>query len=578
MNTDSLPLDSGSAVHPLPLVNIVAKDPSFRGIENRRLIESLRVMMAIIAGLLMLDASAAAQRPLSLAILAFSVYAAALFWKAATGATSIQQSLFYWLDALWFLLFLSLATEFRTQYFLFLFFPVFFAAWRAGYRESLAISAFSGLASMVIIALGDPSISWTRILALPLSLFIVGPLFVTLTRGEAATRKSQAFVARIVEGFDPRRGFDSVIPQLIADIAVQMGASAAILALRGGEGGHRVFCWEGEDGSSELSESAALPLAEQALSLSSDVAFGWSGARHWWERDREIAIGPSGAVLSPSLADHQTLRALAGIFGKTRLMAVSLASPGIGHVRLILAGESIDIQAQTVGMLVHIVDQVGPSVENTCLRERLAIEAIDTERARIGRDLHDSAIQPYIGLKFAIEAVQRRAGSDNPVAPDLARLVDMATDELATMRDVISGLRGAPGKGGALLSSAVRRQASRFEQLFGIRVDVSVDGEMPVSRRIAGEMFHIVAEGLSNIRRHTQARQASISLRSVDGILVLSISNPNDIGQSGGRGFRPVSLTERAVALGGSVELDYSGNRTTVTIRVPVPSGKEVKK
>jgi signal transduction histidine kinase len=405
-------------------------------------------------------------------------------------------------------------------------------------------------------------------------LFIVGPLFVALARVEAATRKSQAFAASIVEGLNPRRGFDNIIPDLIAQIARQLDASSAILAMCPFEGHTRVYCWETDSGSSELSESAAGPLAEQALSLTSEGALGWSSSRHWWERNRQVSIGRAGAPLSFTQKDRDTLCALAGLIGNTRLISVPLSSPGIGHMRLILAGEAIDIRAQSIEVLVHIFEQISPSVENAYLRERLATEAADTERARIGRDLHDSAIQPYIGLKFAVEAVQRRAGSDNPIAQDLAQLVEMVSDELATMREVISGLRGVPGKGGALLSSAVRRQASRFAQLFGIQVEVEVEGEMPVSRRIAGEMFHIVAEGLSNIRRHTQARQAWISLRSVDGLLILSIRNTNDVRSPKVPDFTPVSLTERAAALGGSVELSRDESSTTVTVRVPMPSSK----
>jgi len=577
VNTDStqiLPL-SGNGIHPIQLVNAGGEEIAPRVAEYRRLIESLRVMLAIISGLLMLDAHSTVQASLSIGVMAFSIYAITLLWMAANGSTGIQRPVFYWIDALWFLVLLALAGEARTHYFLFLFFPVFFAAWRTGYRESIAIAAFSGLASLVIFSLRDPGISWTRLLALPLSLFIVGPLFVALARVEAATRKRQAFAASIVEGLDPRRGFDTIIPDLIAQIAGQLDASSAILAMRPFEGQTRVYCWETEAGSSELSESAAVPLAEQALSLTSKGAFGWSSSRHWWERECQVSIGAAGALLSFTQKDRDTLCALASLIGNTRLISVPLSSPGIGHMRLILAGEAMDIQAQSIETLLHIVEQISPSVENAYLRERLANEAADTERARIGRDLHDSAIQPYIGLKFAIEAVQRRAGSDNPIAPDMAQLVEMVSDELATMREVISGLRGVPGKGGALLSSAVRRQASRFAQLFGIQVEVEVEGEMPVSRRIAGEMFHIVAEGLSNIRRHTQARQAWISLCSASGMLILSIRNSNDVQSPNVPDFTPVSLTERAAALGGSVELSRDESSTTVTVRVPMPSSKE---
>lgn len=565
----------GSATHPKPSRNAATEEVAPRTNEYRHLVESLRVMLAIIGGLLMFDADPKVQASLSIGILAFSMYAATLLWLASNGSTRVEHPIYCWIDALWFLLLLFLAGEANSHYFLFLFFPVSFAAWRTGYRESVAIAALSGLASLAIFALRDPDISWPRLLAQPLSLFIVGPLFVALTQVEAVTRKSQAFAASIVEDLDQRQDFDTIILDLIAQIAKQLNASAAILAITPFEGRSRVFCWAIEEGSSELLESAALPLAEQALSLTPEVAFGWNGARHWWEHNHQLGIAPSGIPVSPATTDRDTLSALANLVGKTRVMSVPLSCPGIGRVRLILAGESVDVQARSLEMLVRIVEQIGPSIENAYLREWLDTVAADTERARIGRDLHDSAIQPYIGLKFALEAVQRRAGAGNPVAPDLARLVEMASDELATMRDVVSGLRGTPGRAGALLSSAVRRQASRFGQLFGIQVEVEVEGEMPVSRRMAGEIFHIVAEGLSNIRRHTQSRRAWISLRSVGGTIVLGIRNANLPQTPCVPEFTPVSLTERAAALGGSVELDRDETGTSVTVRIPMPSGKE---
>lgn len=566
---------TGGAPRPSPSVNAAIEQGVPRTKEYRHLVESLRVMLAIIAGLLMFDADPKVQASLSLGILAFSIYAATLLWLASNGSTRVQHPIYCWIDALWFLLLLFLAGEANSRYFLFLFFPVSFAAWRTGYRESIAIAALTGLASLAVFALRAPELSWPRLLAQPLSLLIVGPLFVALTQIEVTSRKIHTFAASIVEDLDQRRGFDTIILDLIAQIARQLNASAAILAIMPFEGRSRVFCWATEDGSSELLESAALPLAEQALSLTTEVAFGWGGARHWWEHKHQLGLAPSGMPVSPTTADRDTLSALADLVGKTCLMSVPLSCPGIGRVRLILAGDSIDVQARSLQMLVRIVEQIGPSIENAYLREWLDTVAADTERARIGRDLHDSAIQPYIGLKFALEAVQRRAGAGNPVAPDLARLVEMASDELATMRDVVSGLRGTPGRAGALLSGAVRRQAARFGQLFGIQVAVEVEGEMPVSRRMAGEIFHIVAEGLSNIRRHTQSRQASISLRTVDGLVVLGIHNANDSQTPCAPEFTPVSLTERATALGGSVELDRDDAGTTVTVRIPMPNRKE---
>lgn len=538
--------------------------------EDRRIVESLRIMLAIIAGMLMLEAKPTAMPSLLVGVLAFSAYATLLLWKATKGSLEAQRRFFYWLDACWFLLLIFLADDAGTHYFLFLLFPVFFAAWRTGYRESVAVAAFCGLGSLIVFALNDPQMPWRQLLAMPFSLFVIAQVFVALARVEEATQRKLALARQIVVSADPRHGFNAIVSDLIVQIARKMNASVALLALRTAAGRYRATCWEEDNETFELEEEAATPLVKQALSLPADVAVGWSGNKPGWWRDRQIEIDPSGLPADSLQANRDTLLSLSRLAGKERLLSVPISAGSVGRMRLILAGESIEISMQSLSMLQHIVEQFGSSVENACLREELANQAADAERARIGRDLHDSAIQPYIGLKFAVEAVQRRAGPDNPVAPDLARLTGMVAEELATMREVVSGLRGDPGKGGALLSSAVRRHAARCGQLFGIDVEVDIEKDMPVNRRLAGELFHMVAEGLSNIGRHTQSRWAWVSLSMQKNELILRVRNRNDEVASATGAFTPRSLTERAADLGGSVNIQRDELQTTVTVCIPI--------
>lgn len=542
----------------------------------RRVVESLRIILAIIAGLLMLDEQPAVRPLLSLAVVAFSAYAIILLWQAANGSVYVQRRIFYWLDACWFLLLLFLADKTGTHYFLFLLFPVLFAAWRTDYWESVAIAAFCGFGSLTIFFVNNPLTPWTQLLALPLSLFIIAQVFVALARIEEATQKRQELTGFLVGAADPRHGFEAIVADLITKIAQKTDSSVALLALQTFSGRCRVICWEEGNEVFELSEGAADPVVKQALSLPSDVVVGWSGDHHWWRHGRQIEIDSSGLPSNPWRVSRDALQSLTRLAGKERLMSVSISAGSVGKMRLILAGESIRVSLRSLSLLLHIVEQVGPSIENACLRQELASQAAEAERARIGRDLHDSAIQPYIGLKFAVEAVQRRAGPDNPVAPDLARLTELVTEELATMREVISGLRGAPGKGGALLSSAVRRQAARCGQLFGIDVEVHIEDDVPVSRRMAGEIFHMVAEGLSNIGRHTESHRADVSLSMQGNMLVLCLQNENSAHTV--PDFTPRSLTERAAELGGSVSVQCDETQTTVTVKVPISDSKKDRK
>ena len=63
----------------------------YRTDKHRRIVESLRVMLAIIAGLLMLDERQEGRQELSIAVIAFSIYAITLLWQAANGSLNAQR-------------------------------------------------------------------------------------------------------------------------------------------------------------------------------------------------------------------------------------------------------------------------------------------------------------------------------------------------------------------------------------------------------------------------------------------------------------------------------------------------------
>ena len=58
-----------------------------------------------------------------------------------------------------------------------------------------------------------------------------------------------------------------------------------------------------------------------------------------------------------------------------------------------------------VPFLLQVLGHVMPTIENIRLVDQLASTAAEVERQRIGRDLHDSVIQPYIALRMALIAI-----------------------------------------------------------------------------------------------------------------------------------------------------------------------------
>jgi signal transduction histidine kinase len=210
-------------------------------------------------------------------------------------------------------------------------------------------------------------------------------------------------------------------------------------------------------------------------------------------------------------------------------------------------------------------------IDNIQLVDRLASQASEYERQRISRDIHDSAIQPYIGLKLGLDALRRQVPIDDPVANGLTELSERTDSVIKDLRSYVGGLRD-PGSSerANVLTSSVERHAKQLGEFYGIEVDVQIATHLNMNDRLAAELFQIVREGLSNIKRHTAATEARISMASVNGDMVLDIEN-NASSADIHHTFTPRSITERAIALGGRVSVNANNaGLTIVSVIIPM--------
>jgi signal transduction histidine kinase len=177
-------------------------------------------------------------------------------------------------------------------------------------------------------------------------------------------------------------------------------------------------------------------------------------------------------------------------------------------------------------------------------------------------------IQPYIGLQFGLTAIDRRlAEGDTDVRGDIKRLIAQIGKVVDGLRNYMRGLQ-TPGERESILVPAVRRFAATFTETTGIDVHIKTVGDLRVNDRLAAEVFQMVTEGLSNVRRHTHAMQARVVLARRDNYLVLRIEDAGANGSTPAP-FTPRSISERAGALGGRVRVDRredGGNAVVVEI------------
>lgn len=108
------------------------------------------------------------------------------------------------------------------------------------------------------------------------------------------------------------------------------------------------------------------------------------------------------------------------------------------------------------------------------------------------------------GLRMGLSLILQKLASGADVKENLERLLRGIDTEIANLRHYMGGLKeGGESENGLL--SAVRRFAGKFTEATGIAVHIRAETDLRVNDRLAAEVFQMVVEGLSNIRRHTSS-------------------------------------------------------------------------
>jgi PAS domain S-box-containing protein len=193
------------------------------------------------------------------------------------------------------------------------------------------------------------------------------------------------------------------------------------------------------------------------------------------------------------------------------------------------------------------------------------VEAADEERRRVVRDLHDGAQQRLVHTIFTLKLAHGALQNEEEDLPDLLTAAldhaEQATDEL---RELSHGLLpGALTHGG--LRAAVRMLASRTP--VPVEIDVSV-GRLPTA--IEATAYFVVAEALTNVAKHAQARHAEVTARMEDGTVQVQI---RDDGVGGARpdGSGLIGLADRLAVLDGTLTVtSQPGIGTQLRAEIPL--------
>jgi PAS domain S-box-containing protein len=197
------------------------------------------------------------------------------------------------------------------------------------------------------------------------------------------------------------------------------------------------------------------------------------------------------------------------------------------------------------------------------------VEAADTARQRIERDLHDGAQQRLVALSLAVRLAAQNlsAGRTTAAAKDMARV----EQELATALDELREL--ARGIHPAILDE---RGLPDALEMLAVRSPVPVEVEQAPPERLSepveAAIYYVVSEALTNVAKYSRARVASVRVFCTNGYVVAEVEDDGVGGAdaNGGSGLR--GLADRVEALDGTLSVvSPKGGPTLLraTVRMP---------
>jgi len=283
--------------------------------------------------------------------------------------------------------------------------------------------------------------------------------------------------------------------------------------------------------------------------------------------------------LSGSYHDHEGQVVDPSSVGPTR--AVALLETDRGRVAAIVHDASL---LDEPGLVASVTAAMRLAVENEQLQAEVRaqledvrasrlriVEAADTERRRVERNLHDGAQQRLVALSLALRRAQAQVppDADGELKATLGSASDQLASALAELRDLARGIHPAilteAGLGPAL--RALARESP-------IPVDLTLELEEVLPDAVAVAAYFVVAEGLANVAKYSAAEHASLRATSDGRHLRVEITDNGTGGADPEIGSGLRGLADRLAALGGRLELQSPrGEGTRLVAEVPIDPG-----
>jgi PAS domain S-box-containing protein len=283
----------------------------------------------------------------------------------------------------------------------------------------------------------------------------------------------------------------------------------------------------------------------------------WGGRDRGWidEDGRPFALPPKGSVRAVNEVSSRGRRVAILVHEDTYMADSALREVVQGVTLMALGNQRLEAEARA-------------SLRELSESRSRILRAIDRDRLRVERDLHDGAQQRLIALKIAADRGAANAASDADQAAALFRRIGSdASAALDEVRALAHGVYPALLVDHGLVD-ALRDAASRS----GIPAEVRARGIRRYPQEVEAAVYFCCLEAVQNAEKHSGASSVAIHLTG-NGAIRFEVSDDgcgfDTAVHADGAGLG--NMNDRVAAVGGMLRVDsVPGAGTRVAGRVPM--------
>jgi PAS domain S-box-containing protein len=236
-------------------------------------------------------------------------------------------------------------------------------------------------------------------------------------------------------------------------------------------------------------------------------------------------------------------------------------------IRMLGTAQDITERKLQEAELQRLNAELHARLEDLAASRARIVAAGDVERRRLERNLHDGAQQRLVTLSVSLRLALDKLDGDPGAARELlAAAAEELTCAVEELQELARGLhpvvlteRGL----GAAIESLVRRVP--------VPVEIVETPSERLGEPIEAAAYYLIAEALTNVAKHAQAKTARIRVVKSDDAIVVEVADDGVGGADAATGSGLRGLADRVEALGGRLELtSIVGDGTRLRAELPV--------